>query len=130
VFYEGADGVVGAVDLVVFGGKGLEEEGGEGGAGDVLGGEPEDVSDLFARIEVGELSNLKRCEVSQLGMGSLEGKWVPMDHSKSKKHEGVAVYLATHGNIVKKFRIVEFEHFTHQLVIMLIDELVTVCPRS
>jgi len=30
----------------------LSEEGGEGGAGDVLGGEPEDVSDLSARILV------------------------------------------------------------------------------
>jgi len=38
VFYEGADGVVGVVDLVVFGGEGLEEEGGEGGGRDVLGG--------------------------------------------------------------------------------------------
>jgi len=31
VFYELADGIVGAVDLVVLGGEGLEEEGGEGG---------------------------------------------------------------------------------------------------
>jgi len=53
-----------------------------------------------------------------------------MDHSKSKKHEGVAVYLAIAGNMSKKLRIVGFEHFTHQLVIVLIDEFVTVCPRS
>ena len=53
-----------------------------------------------------------------------------MDHSKSKKHEGVAVYLAIASNLSKKFRIVVFEHFTHQLVIVLIDELVTVCIRS
>jgi len=55
---------------------------------------------------------------------------MPMDHSKSKKHEGVAVYLAIASNLSKKFRIVVFEHFTHQLVIVLIDELVTVCIRS
>jgi len=48
--FELVDGVVGAVDLVVFGGEGLEEEGGEGSGGDVLGGEAEDVSDFFARI--------------------------------------------------------------------------------
>ena len=39
-----------------------------------------------------------------------EGKWVPMDHSKSKKQEGVAVYLALAGNTLKKKIIVEFEH--------------------
>ena len=60
VLDELADSVVGAVDLVVFGREGLEEEGGEGGAGDVLGGEAEDVSDLTARIELGLLSKLKR----------------------------------------------------------------------
>jgi len=49
VLDELADGVVGAVDLVVLGGEGVEEEGGEGGGGDVLGGEAEDVSDLTAR---------------------------------------------------------------------------------
>ena len=53
-----------------------------------------------------------------------------MDHSKSKKHEGVAVYLAIHSSLMKKTRIVVFEHFTHQLAIVLIDELVTVCIRS
>jgi len=61
VLDELADGIVGAVDLVVFGGEGFEEEGGKGGAGDVLGGEAEDVSDLNARIELGVLSKLKRC---------------------------------------------------------------------
>ena len=55
-----------------------------------------------------------------------EGKWVPMDHSKSKKHEGLAVYLAIASNLSKKIRIHVFEHFTHQLVIMLIDPLVTI----
>jgi len=128
VFDERADGVVGAVDLVVFGGEGLEEEGGEGGAGDVGGGEPEDVSDLFARIELGVLSYLEGRVA--LGLGSLKGKWVPMDHSKSKKHEGVAVYLAIASDGSKKFRIEVFEHFTHQLVIVLIDPLVTCCIRS
>jgi len=32
--------------------------------------------------------------------------------------------------LLKKIRIAEFEHFTHQLVIVLIEELVTVCIRS
>jgi len=32
-----ADGVVGVVDFVVLGGEGMEEEGGEGGGGDVGG---------------------------------------------------------------------------------------------
>jgi len=128
VFDELADGVVGAVDLVVLGGEGLEEEGGEGDGGDVGGGEAEDVSDLLARIEMGVLSKLKRRVA--LDLGSLEGKWVPMDHSKSKKHEGVAVFLATASNLLKKIIIVVFEHFTHQLVIVLIDELVAVCKRS
>ena len=53
-----------------------------------------------------------------------------MDHSKSKKQEGVVVYLAVTGKLLKKIRIEVFEHFTHQLVIVLIDELVTVCIRS
>jgi len=67
--------------------------------------------------------------VGAWGGGEAEDfSWVPMDHSKSKKHEGVAVSMAS--NLSKKFRIVEFEHFTHQLVIVFIDELVTVCIRS
>ena len=106
----------------------VEEEGGEGGAGDVLGGESEDVSDLIARIELGRLGKLEHCVALVVFSG--EGKWVLMDHSKSKKHEGVAVYLAVASNTSKKIRIVEFEHFTHQLGIVLVDELVTVCPRS
>ena len=61
---------------------------------------------------------------------SYEGKWVPMDHSKSKKHEGVAVFLAIHSNTSKKIRIVIFDHFTHQLVIVLVDKFVAVCIRS
>jgi len=123
-----ADGVVGAVDLVVLGGERLEEEGGEGGAGDERGEKAEDVLDLSARIELVVLSILDGCAAMDVFSG--EGKWVPMDHSKSKKHEGVAVYLAIASNISKKIRIVVFEHFTHQLVIVLIDELVTVCIRS
>ena len=51
---------------------------------------------------------------------------VPMDYSKSKKHEGVAVFLAIAGNTLKKIIIVVFENFTHQLVLVLIDEIVTV----
>jgi len=31
-----------------------------------------------------------------------EGKWVSMDHSKSKKHEGVAVFLTKLSNLLKK----------------------------
>ena len=58
VLDELADGVVGAVDLVVLGGEGLDEEGGEGGGGDVLGGESEDLDYLSARIELGVLSIL------------------------------------------------------------------------
>jgi len=128
VLDELADGVVGTVDLVVLSGEEVEEEGGEGGAGDVLGGESEDVSDLIARIELGRLGKLEHCVA--LNVFSGEGKGVPMDHSKSKKHEGVAVYLTIHSKSKKKIRIDEFEHFTHQLVIVLIDELVTVCIRS
>jgi len=128
VLDELADGVVGAVDLVVLGGEGFEEEGGEGSGGDVLGGEPEDLSDLFARIVLGRLSILEGRVA--LDVSSNKGKWVPMDHSKSKKHEGVAVYLAIASNGSKIIRIEVFEHFTHQLVIVLIDELVTVCIRS
>jgi len=123
-----ADGVIGAVDIVVLGGEGLEEEGGEGGGGDVLGGEAEDVLDFSARIELGVLG--KKTGRLAIGICIFKGKWVPMDHSKSKKHEGVAVLLTIAGNLSKKIRIVEFEYFTHQLVIMLVDELVTVCIRS
>ena len=63
-------------------------------------------------------------------VGSNKGKWMPMDHSESKKHEGVAVFLAIHSKLSKKERIPVFEHFTHQLVIVLIDPLVAVCIRS
>ena len=123
-----ADGVVGGVDLVVLAGEVLSEEGGEGGGGDVGGGEAEDINDLPARIELGRHSKLEGCVALEVFIG--KGKWVPMDHSKSKKHEGVAVYLAIASNGSKKLRIVVFEHFTHQLVIVLIEELVTVCIRS
>jgi len=56
-----ADGVVGAKDLLVneLSGEVSSEEGGVGGGGDVLGGEAEDLADLFARIELGVLSKLK-----------------------------------------------------------------------
>ena len=84
--------------------------------------------DLLARIEFGVLCKLEGCVALDVFIG--KGKWVPMDHSKSKKHEGVAVFLAIASNLLKKIRIVEFEHFTHQLVIVLIEELVTVCIRS
>ena len=131
VLDECASGVVSAEDLLVdeLFGEVLSEEGGEGGGGDVGGGEAEDLDHLFARIFV--LSKIK--ERGSLGpdiAGNLKGKWVPMDHSKSKKQEGVGVYLAKANNILKKNRIVEFEHFTHQLIIVLIDELVAVCIRS
>jgi len=122
--------VIDAEDLLVdeLFGEVLSEEDGEGGGGDVLGGEAEDVSDLYARIELGVLSKLKGRVA--LDLGSFKGKWVPLDHSKSKKHEGVAVYLAEASNLLKKIRIHVFEHFTHQLGIVLIDEFVTVCIRS
>ena len=130
VLDERASSVVGAEDILVeeLSGEVLSEEGGEGGGGDVFGGEAEDLDNLLARIELQVLSHLKRCVA--LDLGSFKGKWVPMDHSKSKKHEGVAVYLAKASNMSKKLRIVEFEHFTHQLVIVLVDELVAACPRS
>jgi len=72
-------------------------EGREGGGRDVLGGEAEDVSDFVARIELGRLGKLEGRVATQVGIG--KGKWVPMDHSKSKKHEGVAVYLAIASNL-------------------------------
>jgi len=131
VLDERASGVVSAEDRRVdeLLGEVLSEEGGEGGGGDVGGGEAEDVLDLTARIELGVFCPLEgRFAFYWIFNG--EGKWVPMDHSKSKKHEGVAVYLAIASNMSKKLRIVVFEHFTHQLVIVLVDELVTVCPRS
>jgi hypothetical protein len=59
-----------------------------------------------------------------------EGMWMPMDHSKSKEHEGLGICLPKASDLSKKIRIVEFEQFTHQLVIVLIDELVAVYPRS
>jgi len=131
VLDEGASGVIDADDLLVdeLFGEVLSEEGGEGGGGDVLGGEAEDLDDFFARIEMRDLCPLEGCfRVNCILNG--EGKWVPMDHSKSKKHEGIAVNLAIASNGSKKSRIVVFEHFTHQLVIVLIDPLVTVCKRS
>jgi len=130
VLDERASVVIDAEDLLVneLFGEVLSEEGGEGGGGDVGDGEAEDVSDLSARIELGVLSILESLLV--IGVGSNKGKRVPMDHSKSKKHEGVAVYLAIASNLSKKLRIAVFEHCTHQLVIVLIDELVAVCIRS
>jgi len=54
VLDERASGVVGAVDLLVdeLLGEVLSEKGGEGGGGDVLGGEAEDLDNLLARILV------------------------------------------------------------------------------
>jgi len=129
VLDECASGVVGAEDLLIdeLFGEVLSEEGGEGGGGDVGGGEAEDVLDLTARIVLGVLSKL---EGRKAIVCISKGKRVSMDHSKSKKHEGVAVFLANAGKLSKKIIIVVFEHYTHQLVIVLIDELVTVCPRS
>jgi len=130
VLDERASSVIDAEDLLVdeLLGEVLSEEGGEGGGGDELWGEAEDVSDHTARIELGRLGKLEGCVALDVFRG--ERKWVPIDHSKSKKHEGVAVYLATASNLSKKSRIAVFEHFTHQLVIVLIDELVAVCIRS
>jgi len=131
VLDEGASGVVGAEDRRVdeLFGEVLSEEGGEGGGGDVGGGEAEDVLDISARLLV--LRIIKdSCSPRPVRVYSLKGKWVSMDHSKSKKHEGVAVFLAMLSNSYKKKRIPVFEHFTHQLVIVLVDELVAVCIRS
>jgi len=129
VLDELADGVVGAVDLVVLGREVLEEEGGERGGGDVLGGEAEDLYDLSASlVVVGMVKQTSAC--GPMSWNITERRGVPMDHSKSKKHEGLAVCLAMASNTLKKIRIVVFEHFTHQLVIVLVDELVTVCIRS
>ncbi len=131
VLDERASVVIDAEDLLVdeLLGEVLSEEGGEGGGGDGLGGESKDLDDLFARIELRDLCPLEGCFRVNCVLNG-EGKWVPMYHSKSKKHEGVAVYLAVASNTSKKIRIVVFEHFTHQLVIVLVDELVTVCIRS
>jgi len=62
VLDERASGVVGAEDLYVdeLLGEVLSEKGGEGGGGDVLGGEAEDVLNFPARIELGKLGKLKR----------------------------------------------------------------------
>jgi len=61
VLDERASVVIDAEDLLVdeLLGEVLSEKGGEGGGGDGLGGEAEDVSDLPARIELGELSPLE-----------------------------------------------------------------------
>jgi len=131
VLDERASGVIDAEDLLVdkLLGEVLSEEGREGGGGDVGGGEAEDVLDFFARI-VAFRKSKKTCASRPNSENNAERRWVPMNYSKSKKHEGLAVYLALHGNMSKKIRIVVFEHFTHQLVIVLIDALVTVCIRS
>jgi len=102
VLDEGASGVVGAEDFLVdeLLGEVLSEEGGEGGGGDVLGGEAEDVSDFLGRIELGVMCPLEWCVA--IFICSYEGKWVPIDHSKSKKHEGVAVLLAIASKLSKK----------------------------
>ena len=122
VLDERAGGVVGTVDLVMLGGEGFQEEGGEGGGGDVLGGEAEDLDYLSARIELGILCPLEGCLCVNC-VFICKGKWAPIDHSKSKKDEGVVVNLAIASNLLKKIRIAVFEHFTHQLVIVLMIHL-------
>jgi len=103
VLDEDASGVVDAEDLLVdvLFGEVLSEKGGEGGGGDVLGGEAEDVSDLSARIALRVLCPLEDCLCVNC-VFICKGKRVPMDHSKSKKQEGVAVYLAIASNLSKK----------------------------
>ena len=66
VLDELADGVVRAVDLVVFGGEGFEEEGGEGGGGDVQGGEA-------LCTPLGFENNQGRCSLRPNGVCSLKG---------------------------------------------------------
>jgi len=56
--------------------------------------------DLFARIVA--LGKIRERRSLRPGASGLEGKWVPMDHSKSKKHEGIAVLLAAASNCLKK----------------------------
>jgi len=121
VLDEGADVVVGAEDLVdeLFG-EVLSEEGGEGGGGNVGGGEAEDLNNLFACIDVRLLSKLDSRAASK-ALRESGCRWIIR---KSKKHEGIGVFLAIASNLSKKIIIVVFEHFTHQLVIVLIDELV------
>jgi len=60
VLDERASSVVGAEDLLVdeLSGEVLSEEGGEGGGGDVFGGEAEDLDNLLARLELGVLSKI------------------------------------------------------------------------
>ena len=36
-------------------------------------------------------------------LANTDKRWVLMDHSKSKKHEGVAVYLTIVSKLLKKF---------------------------
>ena len=67
------------------------------------GGEAEDVLDLFAREQIKNEFRVSFCIVLRV-LSKLEsrvvigyfigkGKWVPMDHSKSEKHEGVVSFL-------------------------------------
>jgi len=106
VLDEGASGVVGAEDLLFdeLLGEVMSEEGWKGGGGDVLGGESEDVSDLPARIELGRLGKLEGCVALDIFIGI--GKWVSMDHSRSKKHEGDGVLLAGASKFLKNFELV------------------------
>ena len=105
------------------------EEGGEGGGGDVPGGEAEDFDDFAACIELGCSANWRAVcqkESAALRESGADGPF----EDKSKKHEGVGCTSGSPGILSKKIRIPLFEHFTHQLVIVLIEELVTVCIRS
>ena len=63
----------------------------------------------MARIELGVLCPLEGCFRVNCVLNG-EGWLVSMDYAKSKKQEGVAVYLALAGNTLKKKIIVEFEH--------------------
>jgi len=49
----------------------VEEQGGEGGGGDVGGGEAEDSLDLSARIELGVLSKLEGCVALDVFIGNM-----------------------------------------------------------
>jgi len=98
----------------------LSEEGGEGGGGDVGGGEAENLDNLSARILV--LSKI----MEPWWLQEQEGAGGSFEEQETRG----CVYLTIHSNTSKKIRIAVFEHFTHQLVIVLVDELVTVCPRS
>ena len=79
VLDEGASGDIDTEDLLVdeLFGEVLPEEGGEGGGGDVLGGEAEDLADLIARIKLRVPRILEGRVVSRIGSVRESGRrWI------------------------------------------------------